>query len=193
MDDHAEGLVSVPVFGVDGPLPACRAAGPPAACVLSVKDRPGEEALSLQTDLDRVWLNPASSHCFPPCDWSFSFSSSSSLIHSPPLTDMAHQCAFCSRLEKFLSLFHLFLCPPCFCPSHHCLSFCPTAGWRYLSCSADSFSVFPVRLPLFLPLILAMKMSAAHHSFLSHFFTTVFESELWCVQNNRKCPNTALN
>ena len=79
------------VFRVLGPLPACSAVRPPAACILSVKEQPGGEAYSLQTDLDSVWLNPASSCCFPPCcpdgrgSPTLSSPSPPPLLPSPPL------------------------------------------------------------------------------------------------------------
>lgn len=213
MDYNTEAFVSVPVFWVDGPLPACSAMRPPAACILSVKEQPGGDAHSLQTDLDRVWLNPASSCCFLPCrpdGRSFSpTSSSTSIFHSPPLTDTANQCAFCSRLEKFLSLcftcssVHLvYLLSQRFSPSHYLLSFSSTTGWRYLSRSADSrlrplfttfIPLFPVCLSIFLSLIRRMKTSVAHDCFLSHFAVFNLTSHvLFCVQNKGNFPEFLL-
>lgn len=115
MDCNTETFVSVPVFWVDGPLPACSAVRPPAACILSVKEQPGGEAHSLQTDLDSVWLNPASSCCFLPCrpdGRSFSPTSFPPLLLLAPsfihLLWLTVNVLFVPRLEKFLT--HVFLC-----------------------------------------------------------------------------------
>lgn len=147
MDYNGDAFVSVPVFWVDGPLPACTAASVP-----SVKERPGGEAHSLQTDLDRVWLKPTSSRRFLPCCLdgrslppppppSFSFIHSLRLTRPinapfvPALRSLCHSFAGSSAhrvcLPQFFCLWPLSV---------------PGAGWRHLSlCWAPLFPVYLFR------------------------------------------------
>lgn len=176
MDCNTETFVSVPVFWVDGPLPACSAVRPPAACILSVKEQPGGEAHSLQTDLDSVWLNPASSCCFLPCrpdGRSFSPTSFPPLLLLAPsfirLLRLTVNVLFvpglrsfwltCSsvRLVYLLAQAFLSLSLLSVCLSHHRMKIFVTPCWfpPFSAC----IPLFPVCLSVFLSFVQTMKTS----------------------------------
>lgn len=105
----------------------------------------------------------------------------SSLLHSQPQTDTANQCAFCSRPEKFLSLFRSFLCPSCLSPPAFLSSWplsVPKTGWRHLPCSAE---------PLCLPFVSSFLLSQRWrhllcNCFLSHVLILILSGPSFSLQ-----------